>query len=128
MAFRPILMTKLMLRSHRAPLTRTPAAAGLTYGESASGKGPQTYGPVESRDFAGAVQYLGARADVDGGRIGAIGTSAGGNIVLYGVPDAQPVKAVLAIQPTRLTSFNTNFARTELGPLGPALMKPVDLL
>ena len=39
--------------------------------------------------------------------------------MLYGVPDAQPIKAVLAIQPTKLTAFNTNFARTELGPLGP---------
>ncbi len=204
MPFRPLLMTKLMLRSHRAPLTRTPAEAGLAYedvafaasdgvalkgwfipaegvapaivfvhgwmwnrlgnvagqtpvpdrdvdflpavqalheagfavllfdlrghGESADARGPQTYGPVEARDFVGAVGYLHTRADVDGERIGAIGTSAGGNIVLYGVPDAQPIKAVLAIQPTKLTAFNTNFARTELGPLGPALIKPVDFL
>jgi dienelactone hydrolase len=204
MPFRPLLLTKLMLRSHRAPLTRTPADAGLTYedvsfrasdgvalrgwfmpadgvapvvvfvhgwmwnrlgnvagqtpvpdrdvdflpavralhdagfgvllfdlrghGESADAPGPQTYGPVEARDFDGAVDYLRTRDDVDAGRIGAIGTSAGGNVVLYGVPDAPIVKAVLAIQPTRLTSFNTNFARTELGPLGPALIKPVDLL
>ena len=98
------------------------------HGESADARGPQTYGPVEARDFVGAVGYLHTRADVDGERIGAIGTSAGGNVVLYGVPDAQPIKAVLAIQPTQLTAFNTNFARTELGPLGPALIKPVDLL
>jgi uncharacterized protein len=204
MPFRPLLLTKLMLRSHRAPLTRTPADVGLTYedvsfaatdglglkgwfvpaagvapavvfvhgwmwnrvgniagqtpvpdrdvdflpavralhdagfgvllfdlrghGESDDARGPQTYGPVEARDFVGAVGYLRSRADVDGGRIGAIGTSAGGNVVLYGAPDAQPLKAILAIQPTKLTSFNTNFARTELGPLGPALIKPVDLL
>src|SRR3954451_1677731 len=192
MPFRPPLMTKLTLRSHRAPLTRTPADAGLAYedvdftasdgvalkgwfvpaagagpavvlvhgwmwnrlgnvagqtpvpdrdvdflpavaalheagfhvllfdlrghGEGADAPGPQTYGPVEARDFVGAVGYLRARADVDGERIGAIGTSAGGNVVLYGAPDAQPVKAVLAIQPTKLSSFNTNFARSELGP------------
>jgi pimeloyl-ACP methyl ester carboxylesterase len=202
--FRPLTLTRLMLRSRRAPLTRTPADAGLAYedvafrasdgvglkgwfvaagargpaiafvhgwmwnrlgnvagqtpvpdkdvdflpavaalheagfhvllfdlrghGESDDAPGPQTYGPVEARDFVGAVEYLRTRADVDGERIGAIGTSAGGNIVLYGAPDAQPLKAVLAIQPTRLTAFNTNFARTELGPLGPALVKPVDLL
>jgi dienelactone hydrolase len=95
---------------------------------TASRCGPQTYGPIEARDFVGAVGYLRSRPDVDGARIGAIGTSAGGNVVLYGTPEAQPVKAVLAIQPTRLTSFTTNFARTELGPLGPALIKPVDLL
>jgi pimeloyl-ACP methyl ester carboxylesterase len=206
MAFHPLLMTKLMLKSRRAPLTRTPADVDLAFedvafpasdgvglkgwfipsglegpgptvvfvhgwmwnrlgnvagqtvvpdkdvdflpavkalheggfgvltfdlrghGESESGKGPQTYGPMESRDFVGAVSYLRTRPDVDGERIGAIGTSAGGNTVLYGVEEAQPIKAVLAIQPTRLTSFNTNFARTELGPLGPAMIKPVDLL
>jgi uncharacterized protein len=241
MAFRPLTLTRLMLRAHRAPLTRTPADAGLAYedvrfpatdgvelagwfvpaarvgeaepapgaavrsapcaavrsasgaaaspvgdddpppapavvfvhgwlwnrlgnvagqtpvpdrdvdflpairalhdagmhvltfdvrghGESADATGPQTYGPVEARDFVGAVRHLRARADVDGERIGAIGMSAGGNIVLYGVPDAPPVKAVLAVQPTRLASFNANFARTELGRLGPLLLKPVDLL
>jgi alpha-beta hydrolase superfamily lysophospholipase len=98
------------------------------HGESEAGKGPQTYGPIESRDFVGAVRFLRTRADVDGERIGAIGMSAGGNIVLYGVDAAQPIKAVLAVQPTRLIAFNTKFARTELGPLGPALIKPVDLL
>ena len=204
MAFRPVLMTKLMLRSHRAPLTRTPAAADLAYedvafpaadgvglkgwfvpadpgapaivfvhgwmwnrlgnvagqtpvpdrdvdflpavralheagyhvllfdvrrhGESDAGKGPLTYGPIEARDFVGAVRHLRSRAEVDGERIGAIGTSAGGNIVLYGVPAAQPIRAVLAIQPTRLDDFNANFARTELGRFGPALLKPIDLL
>jgi pimeloyl-ACP methyl ester carboxylesterase len=98
------------------------------HGESADAPGPQTYGPVEARDFVAAVDHLRSRPDVDDDRIGAIGTSAGGNVVLYGTPDAQPIKAVLAIQPTKLTSFNANFARTELGPLGPALIKPVDLL
>ncbi len=98
------------------------------HGESETGKGPQTYGPVEARDFVAAVKFLRGRGEVDGERIGAIGTSAGGNTVLYGTPDAQPIKAVLAIQPTRLNSFNANFARTELGPLGPLLVKPMDLV
>jgi len=98
------------------------------HGESADAKGPQTYGPEESRDFVGAVRYLRTRPEVIADRIGAIGMSAGGNIVLYGVDEVQPIKAVLAVQPTRLTSFNRRFARTELGPLGPALLKPVDLL
>src|SRR3954447_21893479 len=58
MGFRPLLMTKLMLRSHRTPLTRTPADAGLPYedvtfqasdGVSLAGwfiPGPAAPGPV----------------------------------------------------------------------------------
>ena len=53
------------------------------HGESERGKGPHTYGPVEARDFVAAVAHLRSRPDVDSDRIGAIGTSAGGNIVLY---------------------------------------------
>lgn len=206
MGFHPVALTRLMLVARRAPLTRTPADAGLEYediafpaadgvqlrgwfvprggdepgpvvifvhgwlwnrlgnvggqvpvpdrdvdflpavralhdagfsvllfdvrhhGESARSRAPLTYGPLEARDFVGAVRYARSRSDVDGERIGAIGTSMGGNIVLYGTPDCQPVKAVLAIQPTRLHLFNTNFARTELGRFGPAMLKPVDVL
>src|SRR3954452_13957661 len=171
MAFRPLLMTKLMLRGHRAPLTRTPEAAGLEYedvgfttsdgvdlkrwfipagdsapavlwvhgwmwnrlgnvagqtvvpdrdvdflpaikalhdagyhvltydwrrhGESEDGRGPLTYGPVEARDFVAAVAYLRGRPEV--GDIGVVGTSAGGNIALYGAPDAQPIRAMFII-------------------------------
>lgn len=98
------------------------------HGESDAGPKPLTYGPLEAKDFVGAVRYVRARPDVDGERIGAIGCSMGGNIVIYGTPECQPVKAVLAIQPTRLHVFNDNFARTEMGPLGPTLLKPVGLL
>ena len=205
MAFRPLEMTKLMIKGHRTPVTRSPAEVGMEYedvaftssdgvalkgwfipsgagrgpaivwvhgwmwnrlgnvagqtsvpdrdvdfmpaiealhdagyhvltfdlrghGESADAKGPQSYGPTESRDYIAAVEYLRSREDVDGERIGAVGMSAGGNTVLYGTPSVQPIKAVLAVQPTKLNVFNTNFARTELGPLGPMLIKPVDLL
>lgn len=206
MAFHPVALTRLMLVARRAPLTRTPADAGLEYediafpaadgvplrgwfvprggegpgpvvifvhgwlwnrlgnvggqvpvpdrdvdflpavralhdagfgvllfdvrhhGESARPRAPMTYGPLEASDFVGAVRYARSRPDVDGERIGAIGTSMGGNIVIYGTPDCQPVKAVLAIQPTRLAIFNTNFARTELGRFGPAMLRPFDLL
>ena len=87
-----------------------------------------SYGPVEARDYIGAVRYLRSRPEVDGERIGAIGTSMGGNIVLYGTPEVQPIKAILAIQPTRLAVFNANFMRTELGPLGPPMTKPMELV
>lgn len=98
------------------------------HGESGHGKGPMTYGPNEARDYIGAVHYLRTRADVDGERIGVIGTSAGGNTAIYGTPHVQPIKALLAIQPTRLVAFNKNFARTELGPLGPGMIAPIELL
>jgi len=203
----PFVMTKLMLNARRAPLTRTPAEAGLEYenaafvaadgvglkgwfipsgaegrspavafvhgwmwnrlgnvahqvkgladadvdflpaakalhdagfgvllfdvrwhGESERGSKPLTYGPLEARDYIGAVRYLRSRPDVDGERIGAIGTSMGGNIVIYGTPEVQPIKALMAIQPTRLAVFNSNFMRTEMGPLGPPMTKPMELV
>lgn len=205
MAFRPMVLTKLMLKGRRAPLTRTPAVAGLEYedvtftaadgvqirgwfipregegpgpavvfvhgwlwnrlgnlagqvpvadkdvdflpatkalhdagyhvllidlrnhGESGSDF-PITYGPREARDYVAAVGYLRARPDVDGDRIGALGCSMGANAVLYGTADCQPVKAILAVQPAKLPNFNRNFARTEFGPMGPAMLKPVDPL
>jgi pimeloyl-ACP methyl ester carboxylesterase len=89
---------------------------------------PCTYGPHESRDFCGAVEAMRARPDVDDARIGGLGCSMGGNAVIYGTPHCQPVKALLAVQPTRLWDFNTKFARTELGPLGPSMVQPTNLL
>ena len=96
------------------------------HGESARDRAPLTFGVREARDFVGAVGYLRGRRDVDDERIGAVGCSMGGNTIIYGTPECQPVKALLAIQPTRVHSFNTNFARDELGPLGPASLLPVD--
>jgi pimeloyl-ACP methyl ester carboxylesterase len=97
------------------------------YGES-DRKLPLTFGPWEARDYVAAVNFLRGRPEVDGERIGAIGASAGGNTVMYGTPDCQPVKALLAVQPTRLQSFNTRFALTELGRMGPPLLRPIDVL
>ncbi|HWK25207.1 MAG TPA: alpha/beta fold hydrolase [Solirubrobacter sp.] len=99
------------------------------HGESeAGGRRPISYGPIEARDYIGAVRYLRTRADVDGSRIGAVGCSMGGNIVIMGTPEVQPIKALLAIQPTRLAVFNSNFMRTEVGALGPAMTKPMELV
>jgi dienelactone hydrolase len=97
------------------------------HGESA-GKLPITFGVREAWDFQGALQYLRARPDVDPERLGALGCSMGANAVLYGTPDSQPVKAVLAVQPTKVAHFNSNYARAELGPVGPALLAPMDLI
>jgi len=95
----------------------------------ASGASPPiTYGPRETRDYAGALGYLRSRADVDNARIGALGCSMGANTAIYGTPGCQPVKAILAVQPAVLNHFNANFMRTEFGRLGPAMLKPVDPL
>ena len=95
------------------------------HGESGS-RFPITYGPWEARDYAGAITYLRSRADVDANRLGAVGCSMGGNTILYGTPDCQPVKALLAIQPAVLPNFNRRFARDLLGPSGPAMVKSAE--
>jgi len=95
------------------------------HGESAADP-PITYGPVEASDFAGAVKYLRRRADVDGERIGGLGCSMGANTMLFGTPTCQPVKVLLAVQPARLPTFNSNFMRGEFGRFGPLMLKPID--
>lgn len=97
------------------------------HGESGR-RPPLTFGRWEARDFIGAVRYLRTRDDVDDDRIGALGTSAGANTVMYGIPDAPPVRAFLAVQPTRLAVFNRHFSRDVLGPMGPAEAWSMDLL
>jgi dienelactone hydrolase len=97
------------------------------HGESGA-RVPITYGPWEVRDYQGALAYLRARPDVDPNRIGALGCSMGGNTVLYGTPDAQPVKALLAIQPARLPNFNRKFLTSEFGRFGPAMAWPLNIL
>ena len=57
---------------------------------------PMTFGPLEARDYVGAVRYLRTRPDVDGERIGAVGTSMGGNVALIGSVEVLPIKALLA--------------------------------
>jgi len=97
------------------------------HGESGK-RPPLTMGRWEARDFDGAMGYLRSRDDVDAARIGALGTSAGANTVMYAIPGGPPVKALLAVQPTRLPVFNANFSREVLGPLGPAAARSTDLL
>jgi dienelactone hydrolase len=83
---------------------------------------PLTFGIKEGKDFAGAVRFVAGRDDVDPERIGAIGYSAGANTVLYGLPLAPPVRAAILAQPTKVAAFNKNFAKTEFGAFGPAIL------
>lgn len=88
---------------------------------------PITYGPREGLDIQAASAYLRRRLDVDPARIGALGCSMGANSILYGAPEiTPPLKAILAIQPARVANFNRRFARDVFGPVGPALLRPVD--
>lgn len=89
---------------------------------------PLTQGPWEARDFVGAVRYARTRSDVDGERIGVIGMSAGGNTAFYGIPLCQPVRAVLAVQPTMVRRFNARFALDEIGILGPLIAVSSDIV
>jgi len=95
------------------------------HGESGR-KLPITYGVREAFDVQGALQYLRGRDDVDDARLGLCGFSMGANAALYATPDCQPVKAILAVQATRVAHFNHNYSLDELGRMGPFLLKPVD--
>ena len=98
------------------------------HGESGK-RPPLTMGRWEARDFIGAVHYLRSRADVDSAthrRPRAL--RPGANTVMYAIPDGPPIKALLAVQPTRLPVFNRNFARQVLGPLGPVAARSTDLV
>jgi pimeloyl-ACP methyl ester carboxylesterase len=97
------------------------------HGESGS-RFPIDLGCTESHDFVGAVAYLRGRADVDPARIGAVGTSMGGNAVLIGAPDAQPLKAALLVQPTIPYQFSRKFSKDVLGRLGTVSLPMVDLM
>lgn len=94
------------------------------HGESGR-KIPITYGLRESEDVQAALAYLRGRPEVDDERIGLLGCSMGANAALYGAAASPPVKAILAVQATRVMRFNHNFSKDEFGALGPLLLKPV---
>jgi uncharacterized protein len=96
------------------------------HGESGA-RLPLTFGPWEARDYMGAVAYLRSRDDVDPDRIGAIGTSMGGNVVLLGSSYVLPIKAALLVQPTRPYAFSAAFAADVMGKLGSSSLPMVDV-
>ena len=96
-----------------------------TTGSAVPGRRSRT-GSGKLRDMLGAVAYLRTRDDVDGERIGVIGTSMGGNTALWAAPYCQPIKAILAVQPTRAGDFTARFAADQFGKLGTTMVKPID--
>lgn len=84
---------------------------------------PVSFGVYESNDLVGAVELLRGRPEVDGARIGVLGFSMGANTAIFGIPRCQPIRAAVAVQPVRPSTFSARFSRTFLGPLGPALSK-----
>ena len=97
------------------------------HGES-DARFPVTFGLREWQDVVAAVDFLRARPEVDPQRVGALGCSMGGNAVIYGAAECGTVKAILAVQPAVVSHFNDNFARAELGPAGPLMVRSMDLL
>jgi len=80
--------------------------------------GVYTGGWLESRDLLGALDYLAARPDVDPDRIGVMGFSVGGNILLFALPHTHKVRAGIAIQPARVSVFSENFSRKDMKGIG----------
>jgi fermentation-respiration switch protein FrsA (DUF1100 family) len=92
------------------------------HGES-GGAPPVTLGLHEARDVVGAVRMLRGRPEVDGDRIGLVGTSMGGNAVIYAIPDCQPIPAAISVQPNQVARFMSNFGRTQFGPVARSLLR-----
>lgn len=89
---------------------------------------PVTFGVNEARDFVAAVRMLRARPEVDGERIGAIGFSMGANTLMYGIPEAQPIRAAVAVQPVRVSTFASNLVDQTFGAVGPQLLSIAERL
>lgn len=87
------------------------------HGQSATSI-PVTFGLDEAKDLLGALAYLRGRPEVNADKIGVIGFSMGGNVLLYTLPQTSAVKAAVAIQPTTPGVFSARFAQDLLGPLG----------
>jgi alpha/beta superfamily hydrolase len=65
-------------------------------GEGESDGAPNAYGWGGDRDIKAAVAYLQRRSDVDPGRIGGIGRSVGGELMLEAAAETDALKAVVS--------------------------------
>jgi dienelactone hydrolase len=58
------------------------------------------------------------RTDVDHERIGLLGYSMGANASIYALPEMQPIRAAMLVQPVRATTFAQNLAVQVHGSVG----------
>ena len=65
-------------------------------GEGASDGDPNTFGWTGDRDLHAALAYLGTRADVDPRRIGGLGLSVGGEMLLHAAAHSNGFRAVVS--------------------------------
>ena len=65
-------------------------------GEGASEGDPNALGWAGTRDLDAAISYLQARPDVDDGRIGGLGLSVGGEVMLQESAETDDLKAVVS--------------------------------
>jgi len=65
-------------------------------GEGESEGDPNALGWAGTRDVAAAISFLKGRADVDGGRIGGVGLSVGGEVMLQAAAETGDLKAVVS--------------------------------
>jgi uncharacterized protein len=86
------------------------------FGDSPS-KGLVTGGWLERYDLLGALDYLQTRSDVDTDRVGVLGWSQGGTILVFASSHTDRIKAGIAVQPTSANVFAVNYARSLMGPL-----------
>ena len=65
-------------------------------GEGASEGDPNVFGWVGDRDLHAATDYLRSRPDVDASRIGAIGLSVGGEMLIHAAAHSDAFKAIVS--------------------------------
>jgi uncharacterized protein len=65
-------------------------------GEGASEGDPNAFGWAGDRDLHAAAAYLGSRRDVDPGRIGGIGLSVGGEMLIHAAAHSDAFKAIVS--------------------------------
>jgi dienelactone hydrolase len=97
------------------------------HGESAAVP-PFTFGIEESLDVLGALAYAKSRQEVAPERIGVVGFSAGGNSVLYTLPQTTDVKAAIVVQPTTPSIFSSRYGRHTLGPLTYVIQPLIEMI
>ncbi|MCP4359943.1 MAG: alpha/beta fold hydrolase [Chloroflexi bacterium] len=97
------------------------------HGDSAA-MPPFTFGSEESKDLLGALDFVKTCSEADEDQIGVIGFSAGGNTLLYTLPQTKDIKAGIAVQPTTPTVFSGRYGRNLLGPLSMVIVPLAEIM